>query len=302
MALYNKYRPSTFMDMKGDFININNMLYSPTPPHAFLFTGPSGVGKTTAARILATSVGATDIDITEINVADKNGVEDIRIIIEELSQAKFGKASVYILDECHKLSEAAANALLKPLEDCPKDTYFVLCTTNPDKVLNAIKTRCVHYKFPPLSVDDIFDILKDIAAKEKLSINRETLITIAEKSNGSARLAIMRLQQAADLDKTQRELYIEGLDGEGETPAEVIELCRAVYSAAAWPTVAELLRKLKGKYEAETIRHSLLGYGAAILLKNPSKNIIQTSHFFLDNLYDSGYNGLVVQCAKDKGV
>jgi DNA polymerase-3 subunit gamma/tau len=171
--------------------------------HAYLFTGPRGVGKTSIARILAHEVNglpysdeSTHLDIIEIDAASNNGVEDIRDLRERVQIAPVSaKRKVYIIDEVHMLSKAAFNALLKTLEEPPEHVMFILATTDIDKVPETINSRTQRHSFRRASEVDIITNLKRIVKKEDKSVDEAALQLIAKHSDGSFRDSVSLLDQ-----------------------------------------------------------------------------------------------------------
>lgn len=207
LALYRKYRSSDFDELLGqDHVSstLDNALKQDKISHAYLFTGPHGIGKTSAARILAARVnklrkGEESIDIIEIDAASNNGVEEIRELREKVHIApNYHKYKVYIVDEVHMLSQAAFNALLKTLEEPPAHVIFILATTEPHKLPATIISRTQHFAFRPVSKDTVAEHLKSIAAKESITIDGETAAHIAELSQGSMRDALSLLDQISN--------------------------------------------------------------------------------------------------------
>jgi len=219
-SLYRKWRPQTFEDIIGqkhitqtliNAISLNRI------SHAYIFSGPRGVGKTTTARILAKSLNCvkgptphpcnkcerciriTDgysMDVIEIDGASNRGIDDIRDLRNKVKFAPAeGKYKVYIIDEVHMLTTEAFNALLKTLEEPPSHVIFIFATTNPHKIPSTILSRCQWFNFRRISLEDIVAKLKMIVKDEKLKIDDKTLNIIARSSTGSMRDAESALDQ-----------------------------------------------------------------------------------------------------------
>jgi len=219
-ALYRKFRPTTFEDVKGqDHIvtTLRNQIKMGRIGHAFLFTGTRGTGKTTSAQILAKAVNCeapvngnpcgecamcrsiaagTSMNVIEIDAASNNGVDNIREIVEEVRYSPTeGKYKVYIIDEVHMLSAGAFNALLKTLEEPPSYVIFILATTEVHKIPITILSRCQRYDFRRITVEEIAGRLKELTVAENLSVEDRALRYVATAADGSMRDAISLLDQ-----------------------------------------------------------------------------------------------------------
>ena len=200
-ALYRKYRPDSLKKLVGqsDAVTlIEKQIKNNNLSHAYLFSGPRGVGKTSLARIIATTLGCDPVfDITEIDAASHNKVDDIRELNDSINfiASSPGKKRVFILDEVHMLSNAASNAFLKTLEEPPEHVIFILATTEPERVLETIKSRTTHIAFKRIGNNQIISTLNEIGKNEKIKINDDVLSYIANQSDGSLRDAINLFEQ-----------------------------------------------------------------------------------------------------------
>lgn len=213
-ALYRKYRPKKFENVVSQTTiiqTLENSIKTSHIGHAYLFSGPRGTGKTTAAKIFARAVNCLNykddlcnecknciysgqkecMDIIEIDAASNNGVDEIRELRNKVkilpSELKY---KVYIIDEVHMLSIGAFNALLKTLEEPPEHVIFILATTDPQKIPNTIISRCQTFQFKKISPNDIKQMLEKIALNEKIEIEDDVLTSIASASDGGLRDAI----------------------------------------------------------------------------------------------------------------
>ena len=190
-----EYRPKEFADMIGqDAIvrTLSNAIKNENIPQALLFCGPRGVGKTSCARILAKKINNLEdnleYNIFELDAASNNSVEDIRNITDQIRiPPQVGKYKVYIIDEVHMLSNAAFNAFLKSLEEPPKHVVFILATTEKNKIIPTILSRCQIYDFKKVDSSSIIKLLTSICKEKKIKFDENSLRLIAQKSDGSIR-------------------------------------------------------------------------------------------------------------------
>ncbi len=207
MAWYNKYRPKNFDEVIGQSLVksvLQNAIIHNRIKHAYLFSGPKGVGKTTLARIFANQINDTVnnpeslLDIIEMDAASHTGIDDIRLLIESAkTQPIAGKYKIFIIDEVHMLSKSAMNALLKILEEPPHYLIFLLATTNEEKLLPTVLSRLTRLQLTNHSEKDIVARLAYIASNEGMNIGEEALKIIAKRSGGSQRDAINLLETIA---------------------------------------------------------------------------------------------------------
>ncbi|MCD8049737.1 MAG: DNA polymerase III subunit gamma/tau [Clostridia bacterium] len=252
LALYRKWRPMTFDDVVGQkhaTETIKNEVASGNVGHAFLFCGPRGTGKTSTARIFARAVNCLNnkdgnpcneceacrgilngsiMDVTEIDAASNSGVDNVRSLREEAEYAAAAvKNRVYIIDEVHALSKDAFNALLKLLEEPPAHVKFVLATTEANKVLETISSRCQRFDFKKITKADIRARLEEICQAEEIEIASEALTLIASAADGSLRDALTILEPCVSKGKTVDTGYVKELLGVSERDAAA-RLCLAV--------------------------------------------------------------------------
>jgi DNA polymerase III subunit gamma/tau len=198
-ALYRKYRPDSFASVRNqDHIVsvLEGAIKKGMIPHALLFTGSRGTGKTTVARIFAHAIGASDIDIYEIDAASNRGIDDIRALKEAVYTLPYESPyKVYIIDEVHMLTKEAWNALLKTLEEPPEYVVFILATTEQDKILDTIISRCQVFTFRAPTRDELTEIVLDVAKKESFTLSRGGAAVIALAANGSYRDALSIMQK-----------------------------------------------------------------------------------------------------------
>lgn len=208
LALYRKYRPETFEDVRNQehiVTVLKGALAKGMVPHALLFTGSRGTGKTSVARIFARAVGAHDVDTYEMDAASNRGIDDIRELKESVHTLPFESPyKVYIIDEVHMLSKDAFNALLKTLEEPPQHVIFILATTEKDKVLDTIISRCQVFEFRAPTQAELREVVLSVAKKEKFTLDTGAADVIALAADGSYRdaLGITQKVMMASLDAT----------------------------------------------------------------------------------------------------
>lgn len=219
LALYRKYRSQTFDEIVGQesiVKTLKNALATNKIAHAYLFCGPRGTGKTSIARIFAKALNCkdglghicnecsncisitngTNPDVIEIDAASNSGVDEVRGLIDKVKYSPInGRYKIYIIDEVHMMSNSAFNALLKTLEEPPSYVVFILCTTEPYKVLPTILSRCQRYDFTKINDEDLSKLICKVLTKEEVDCDEEVIPALVEIANGGARDALSILDQ-----------------------------------------------------------------------------------------------------------
>lgn len=261
MTFYLKHRGQTVNELDIDSVRVSlaNIIKSGSIPHAFLFAGPRGTGKTSAARILAKAINCekpagsnepcnkckscisitngNNIDVIEMDAASNRGIDDVRSLrdIVKLAPAN-SKAKIYILDEAHMLTSEASNALLKTLEEPPAHVYFILATTNPEKLIDTIKSRTTLIQFTRATNQEIKRSLERIIKSEKLKIKAEDVERIIKLAKGSFRDAVKALEQYSSdasflnnsFENGSSDLVLSMLKKDIDKSLEIIKKCSNV--------------------------------------------------------------------------
>jgi DNA polymerase-3 subunit gamma/tau len=204
-----------------------------------------------------------------------------------------GDVRVWIIDECHKLTGDAQNALLKILEDTPEHVYFVLCTTDPQKLLPTIKGRCSQFQVLPLTDTQMKGLLRSVVHEEGETVESEVYDQIITSAKGHPRNALQILEQVLNVQAEDRMAAAKKAEAE---IVESIVLCRALLKGAPWKEIAGILKGVKDQ-EAEGVRRVVLGYCQAILLSGkdePMCGLIMEN--FMNPFYDSGFPQLTYAC------
>lgn len=233
-ALYRKYRPHTFADVRGQepiVKALEGAILSGKIPHALLFTGSRGTGKTSMARIFATALGTTSVDIYEIDAASNRGIDDIRELRNAVHTLPYeSERKVYIIDEVHMLTKDAFNAFLKTLEEPPAHVVFILATTEPEKLLDTVVSRCQIFQFKAPSRALLRETILDIAQKEKFTLEADGADLIALSADGSFRDALGTTQKVimASIDQKANADEVAGIIG-APKGSLVMEVVRALH-------------------------------------------------------------------------
>ncbi|HEX2850647.1 MAG TPA: DNA polymerase III subunit gamma/tau, partial [Acidimicrobiales bacterium] len=292
-SLYRRYRPQRFSEVLGqEHVTraLRNAVRESRVGHGYLFSGPRGTGKTSTARILAKALNCEKLDdgepcgvcescvavqngtsfaVIELDAASNNGVDAMRDLISRAALGTTGLRKVYIVDEVHMLSTAAANTLLKTLEEPPPHVVFVLATTDPQKVLPTIRSRVQHFEFHLLAADVLAGLVRSVNADAGLSLDDTDLDRVVRRGSGSARDALSALDQAAALGGAEEEVPVAD---------EVVEaLCerdtaRALAAIAAGVGTGRDPRRL-GEEILAHLRDAFLASRAPTLVDRPADEV-----------------------------
>lgn len=296
MSLYHKHRPQTLDDVVGNKETVEALradLSKPEPPHAFLFSGPTGCGKTTLGRIVASILGSKGTDFQEIDSADFRGIDTVREIRRQTQFLPLeSPCRVWLIDEVHKMTNDAQNAMLKGLEDAPPHVFFVLATTEPQKLLPTIRGRCAHYPVNPLNETQTLWLLRRTVKAEGASLSKAVYSQIVQDSEGLPRNALQILDQVLAVPEETR---LEIAKRSGEQQSQTIELCRALLGGFGWAKVRNILNGLREE-DPEKIRRAVLGYCNSVLLKGENIRAGWIMEQMLEPFYNTGWPGLTFAC------
>lgn len=290
-----KYRPKMLKEIVGnaDAVRSLRALFERGDmPHTLLFTGPSGCGKTTLARIVARFLKCSDWDFKELNTADFRGIDSAREIVQQTHLSPMsGPCRVWLLDECHQLTKDAQHALLKALEEVPAHVYFLLATTEPEKLLPTIKTRCVTFALRALSDAEMKEVIGRAAAGEGATIPDEVAEQIILDSGGAPRMALSILDKVIGMEAGE---MLAAAKQQAAQTNEAIDLCRALIAKRPWRDVARIIQGIE--QEPEQVRRAVLGYAQAVLLKSGQGQAYVVLDSFREDFFTTGKPGLTRAC------
>jgi DNA polymerase-3 subunit gamma/tau len=301
MDLHIKYRPAKLAEVIGQpqaVKQLSGFIESGSIPHVLGFYGPPGVGKTTMARIMASEIGANGMNVNEINLAVKNGIDDVRSLQERCSMRPLGGGNAaYILDEAHSLTKQAYQGLLKLFEDTPKHAYFFLCTSQPEKIDKAIKTRITGINLQPVSEATLVKLIVDVAYLEAgIALQAEDAEPIARAASGSPRQALVYLSQAIACGFDP--VAMASLFAEVDESSDIFPLCKLIMfpMAGQWEQIYALVSKLP-EDKIEPARWMLLNYAKACMKEQRNcERAVRVIQAMKSPFYDSKVAGFLANC------
>lgn len=302
MPLHTDYRPLRLDKVTGNketIVALKSHLQKKSPNRSLLFIGPSGCGKTTLAICVANELESYDSwNFKMLNASDFRGIDTIREIREQASRKPLGagKNRIWLFDECHKLTSDAQEAILKLLEDPPRDCWFFLATTNPEKLKVTLKRRCTEYQVFPLSDREIGILLTRISRKEEKKVPNSIIQQISRDSLGSPGIALNVLDKVIDLEEEE---MARAAKKWAERSSNVITLCQAMLKNRGgkgkdvWKNVLCPILKEIEEEDPETIRRQVLEYFRKVLMDG-EEGAYSIMNWFEAPYYDSGKAGLAL--------
>lgn len=271
-VLHLDYRPTELADVVGQDAAVRALsgLIKRGASRAFLFSGPSGTGKTTLARIAARMLGCEDKDVTEVDGATNTGIDAMRRVQELTQYRPFGKSPwrALIIDECHALSRQAWQSLLKAIEEPLPTVAWFLCTTELSKVPQTIKTRCASIGLRAVGESELRKLFARVVAAEGIKMGAEVRDAVIREAGGSPRQMLVNL--ALCQDATSRKEASELLRTAQETDA-VVDLCKFLMRGGSWPKVAGILDRLADE-NPDSVRVAVCNYIGGALRRARSDN------------------------------
>lgn len=295
MELYKKHRPKTLDRVVGSeqtVAALRSMFAHNTLPHSILLTGPVGNGKTSLAYIIRRHLECSEFDFEEINAAVDNGVDFIRTLEKRMrNHPMVGKVRVFLFEEGHKLTNEAQTAALKMTEETPDHVYFIITSSEPQKFIPGIISRFSPMPVRALTYKELEGLVDRVAGKENIKLSPKVKDELVANADGSARTLLVLLDKLANLTEAEQ---LASIDAKLAEVNESIDLCRALIQGKPWKTVAGILQNLKA--DPEKVRHAVLGYARAVLLKEGSRRPYLIIDCFKDNFYDGKAAALALAC------
>ena len=262
-------------------------------PSTILLQGPSGCGKTTIARIIAKKLKIKEVH--ELNIANQRKIDDARSIIDGLrySSMTTTQGKVVILNECHKANNEFQNAMLESLEEPPPHVHFILCTTEPQKLLTTIKTRADKFQVKRLARSEITQLIERVSNKEDINISNSGIREITTYADGSPRTALVLLNSVKNIDDPDDmiEVIKDAVESE-KAKIEGIELSRSLLKGNSYKAIMKIVKNLEE--DPESIRRAVLDYMGKVLVGGANDKAALIINNFWDDFYSTGKPGLVL--------
>lgn len=269
------YRPKYLDDIVGNSETVNSLKTvlerdQNKIPRSYLFHGHFGCGKTTLAKVICNELDIEEKDIKFMNMSNYTGVDHMRDLLSKIRYKPLGGSDfrAYIMDEVHELSTASMNCLLNDLENPPDHVIFILCTTDPQKLKNTIRSRCYQYQVKPLNSEDTKVLLNKVAKAEKKKVSPKITKEIFLQSEGTPRDALILLDKIINIKDDEKALQI--VQGHiNEENEEAFELCKLfINGTLTWKKAKEIIKNLDGTVNYEQLRIGMMNYCESVLLNN----------------------------------
>lgn len=295
-SLDKKYRPPILKRFMGnrDVVQVIKTFFNnlETFPATILLQGPSGCGKTTLARIIAKMLKVGTSNVYELNIGNARRIDDARSILENLKYAPMhGKGKVLVLNECHKANNEFQNVMLEALEEPPANVHFILCTTNPEKLLPTIKTRSTILTVKTLDYDEMTQLIDRVLKKEKTKISSAIIRKLVTASEGSPRSALIILNSIYNLDNPRQMKKVIQNYNPMEDP-KLNEFCQALLKGTGYKGLMTMVKGLD--YDPEEIRYRILDYMGKVLISKDNAVAAIVINNFYDSFQNVGKSGLVL--------
>jgi len=305
-TLITRYRPKTLEEIAGND-EVKKSLQSifereeEKLPHVFLFVGPAGCGKSTLAMVVKNELGISDEDCREYDTANTRGIDTVREIGANVNYAPSnGSRKCIILEECHQITGVAQEGLLRSLENCPSHMFFILCTTEPEKLKDTLLRRCIKYEVKPLIKTKMINYLKSILEKENFDVAEypiDILKKIADESKGSPGISLSLLDEILDMESTED--IINTIENITSRSSDVINIARILLENKTvddkWKEIKSILKDMKG--EPESVRYAILNYLNKVMLGDKGGKMIAAAMIpFTESVMYSGKAGITLAC------
>ena len=300
VTLDKKYRPDGFDYLYGNHATVKAIIKVIDRPQGFpscvLLKGPSGCGKTTIARIIANLLGSYGRDFKQYNIAKMRGIDTARAIVDLTTVAPWQTHRVIVLNECHRATVDFWNTMLEVLEEPPQNNHFILCTTEPERVIKTVRTRCTDYSVKLLKSDEMEPLVLSIAEAEGAQVDEQVVRELVKAAEGSPRKALIILDAVIDL--TDIDAQLETVHSYRSSEDTVAELCQSLLKKEAWKAVVVVLNRLTDRDAVEDLRRGILGYMEKVILGGgqQAQRASELTDLFTVPTYDNGSVILTQAC------